>query len=138
MAEAVARDALERAARGTDFRVASAGVAVDRIGAPADPRAIACVAARGLDLTGHTTRAADGVSLAGASRVYALDRGIMSQLQSRVSADIDQHVRLLTSLVPSLGIDDIADPYDGTATDYERAFAVIEAAVAALVADLRR
>ena len=46
-------------------------------------------------------------------------------------------VHLLMSLAPETGATDVADPWSGTAADYDWAFALINAAVAALIQDLK-
>ena len=135
MAEVLARDLARRAGLHATIMFASAGVAVSPAGGPADPRACACVARRGLDLGAHRARMAEAAIVAGAARVFALDRGVRDDLRRHAPhARID----LLMGLVPRLGLADVADPWGGTADDYETAFGLIAAAVAGLIAGLRR
>ncbi len=130
MAEVVAR-----AKPGAGLRFASAGVAVERVGAPADPRAMSCVAAAGLDLTQHRTRAVSDALLASAQRVFALDRSVRDQLYESPRPIPCPAIELLASLIPNANLLDIEDPWHGSAADYAAAFALIERAVDALNAE---
>ena len=133
MAEMAARSAARRAGLGDVLAFASAGVAPSAIGAPADPRAIACVRSVGLDLTGHQTRAVTGEILGEAHQVFALDRSVRAGLRAMAPGSEQRKIELLMELAPELGMLDVDDPWSGTAQDYERAFALITAAVDALV-----
>ncbi len=136
MAEVAARAAAAGAAPSPMAEFASCGIAVDEVGAGADPRAVACVATAGLDLRSHTTRQADAAMLAAADRIYALDQSVLAHLRERASADVAPRIALLTSLIPDAGVIDIDDPYRGTAADYEAAFALIRRAADALAQSL--
>lgn len=136
MAEVAAREAAARVVPLPPVEFASSGIAVSVEGAPADPRAVACVAAKGLDLRSHATRQVDAAMLLSADRIYALDRGVQARLLEFAPADIAPRVALLSSLIPDAGVVDIDDPYSGTAADYEAAFALIRRAVDALALSL--
>ena len=127
-----------RAGGFTGTRFASAGVAVTAPGGPADLRAIDCVAAVGLDLRQHRTRAVSVDLLAPAQRIFALDRSVRDSLFKTLPAIVHPRIALLLDLVPSLGLHDVADPWSGTAADYAHAFDLIQQAVAALRAEKRR
>ena len=123
---------------GLDGRVhfLSAGIAVDAASTRADPRAIACVAKSGLDLSRHRPRPVTPEMVRAADLIFALDRNILTYVGC-TAAKAHPHLRLLLSLVPELHLDDVADPYSGTAHDYEHAFALIERAVAVLIKTLQ-
>lgn len=135
MAEAVART--RAGIVGVDAIFKSAGIAVSVIGAPADPRAIACAAKMGLDLTAHRADATTMPLLSAMDRIYALDREVRDQLMAQTPQPRQSRIHLLMSLVPETGLTDVADPWSGTAADYDGAFALIDAAVAALIDDLK-
>ena len=135
MAEALARDAARRAGLDGVITFASAGAAPSPVGSPADPRASACMAHRGLDLSAHRSRLADAALVSGADRVFALDRIVRDDL---VRTAPQARINLLLDLIPQLGLADVADPWHGTAADYDAACSLIETAVAALIADLQR
>ena len=137
MAEALARATASRSGIAASVTFGSAGIAVEKLHSAADPRAIACVAQHGLDLMRHKTRAADAYVLGAADRIYALDRGVRDHLQVMAPAIAKPRIRLLMSLVPSLSIEDVEDPWYGAAADYEMAFGLINQAVTALDAELR-
>lgn len=136
MVEVVARAAFAGKQNMPQATFSSAGVAVATVRGPADPRAVACVAARGLALTDHSTTQVDAKILRASDRIYALDRGIRDRLLEIAPSETKSRISLLTSLIPNATISDIDDPYAGTADDYEIAFALISRAVDALAASL--
>ena len=137
MAEVAARAAAERSGFDPHIAFASAGVEPSAIGAPADPRAVACVAAAGLDLSGHRTQAAATGLLAASHRIVALDHSVHQQLLDMVADPVTARVVALMDFAPSLGVTEVADPWHGNALDYAAAFRLIGAATDGLVARLR-
>lgn len=134
LAEALARRSFERAGR--PVSVASAGVAVDRPGAPADPRAVAVGAHHGLDLTTHRATALTPEMVERTDLLIALDQRTKADLLARYGADA-RRVPLLMSYRPDVGEADVADPYYGTDEDYARAFALIAAGIEGLARSLK-
>lgn len=132
MAEVAARDAVARVVPPPSVEFASCGIAVTVDGAAADPRAMVCVATKGLDLGAHVTHQIDAAMLTAADRVYALDRSVLTRLLDIAPADTARRLALLSSLIPDAGVIDIDDPYSGTSADYEAAYALIRRAVDAL------
>ena len=135
MAEALARERSRQASLSSQFVFASAGVAPSKIGAPADPRAIACVGKAGLDLSAHGTRAVDQDMLQNASLILALDLTVRDQLLG-LGPEARPRIRLLMEYAPALGVAEVADPWSGTVADYDHAFGLIQAATDRLVASL--
>ena len=72
--------------------------------------------------------------MSGAGRVFALDRMVRDDL---VKTAPQARITLLLDLIPQLGLADVADPWHGTAADYDVACSLIETAVAALIADMQ-
>ena len=133
MAAAVLSAALDEAGLGRHVVVASAGVFPSDIEAPADPRAAAALAPSGLSLAGHRTRVADPALLAEQDEILAVDRATLAVVRERLG---DVPLPRISLLGGYAGGGDIADPFHGTATDYERTLGEIRAAVAGLVGAL--
>ena len=135
MAEALARELGRKARLSSQFVVASAGVAPSRIGAPADPRAVACAGKAGLDLSTHRTQAVDVEMLKRAHQILALDLSVRDQLLA-LGPEARTRIRLLMDYAPAPGVAEVADPWSGTVADYDHAFGLIQAATDRLVASL--
>ncbi|MCM8749011.1 hypothetical protein NET02_07640 [Thermomicrobiaceae bacterium CFH 74404] len=87
--------ALARKVLGSEIEIQSAGIeACD--GAPAAQNAVAVMAERGIDLSGHRARRVDAAGLASFDLVVALDSGIAATLRA---LGVDP-VRLVTLDVP--------------------------------------
>jgi protein-tyrosine-phosphatase len=120
----------------SELKFASAGVS-PTLGAPASPGSLACAAAAGLDLRQHRARAATGALLLAADCILALDKRVRADLMDSAPEAVGAHIAPLVSFAPDLGLAEIADPWGGTAADYDLAFRHIQAAVDGLVARLR-
>lgn len=116
--------------------VASAGVAVDKPGAPADPRAVMVGTHHGLDLTSHRATALTAELVDNAAFLIALDRRTQSDILTRYRTDAHR-VPLLMAYRPDVGEADVADPYHGTDEDYARAFGLIAAGIEGLARSLK-
>lgn len=132
LAEALAR----RAFGSDDIKVTSAGVAVDRIGAPADPRAVRVAKGNGLDLGAHRAAALTADLVSRADLLVALDTRTRDDITARFDLDRND-VRLLLSFAPDASSTDVADPYDGNDGDYEAAFDLISRGIEGLRRSLR-
>ena len=137
IAELAARHKGRLAGLDGSVQFSSAGVSVDPDAIAADPRALASVARAGLDLSHHRPRPITLEMLLTAHHVYALDRSVLTHLRDLAPPAALPRLQLLLSLVPELHLDDVADPYSGTAHDYEHAFALIERAVTVLIKTLQ-
>lgn len=138
MAEALARTIAERAGR-RDLSFASAGIAPRSEGGPADPRAVACIGNRGIDLSGHTVRALDAEADGrGFDLLLALDEAVLGTVRGRVPVRYLHKVRPLMSFARGTGMTEVPDPYEGTARDYDDALGLIQLAIeGVLAADLK-
>jgi protein-tyrosine phosphatase len=109
-----------------------AGVAVRTPGAPADPRAIACAAAHGIDLAWSRARPIVADDFQSFDLLVCLDHDVMRRLHAMApigGADI----RALMSFVPGAVAQEVPDPFHGGMADYETAFRLIWQGVDALV-----
>jgi protein-tyrosine phosphatase len=130
MAAAVLRHAVAEAGLADEVEVVSAGTAGYHVGAAADPRARAALRRRGYDDT-HTARRFAAEDFADVDLVLAMDDGNVDDLLA-LAPDLDAaaKVRLLR------GEGEVPDPYyDDT---FDEALDLIEAAVPAIVEELRR
>jgi protein-tyrosine phosphatase len=130
MAEKMFADQVRRRGLGEVVRVTSAGTGNWHVGSCADERASNVLRAHGYP-TDHCAAQVDDDHLA-ADLVVALARNHVRMLRQ---LGVDEHrIRMLRSFDPRSGAHapDVDDPYYGDAADFERAFAVIEAALPGL------
>ena len=115
----------------------SAGLRIERPGGPADDGAARLLAARGYD-TSHAARPFQAEMFAARDLIVALDSNhqwVLRQLAPDAAAAAK--IRLLGSFDPAAGAGwDVPDPVGGAASDYERTFALITAAIPGLVATI--
>lgn len=134
MAEALARHLAAKAGR-DDLVFRSCGISPRSTGTAADPRAVACIARRGIDLSGHAVRALDAAPDArDFDLLLALDDEVLAVVNARVPAAAKHKVRPLMSFAPDAGVAEVPDPYSGTASDYDHALGLIGRAVQGILA----
>lgn len=119
MAAGVMRGLLRRAGLEGTVEVDSAGTAVRAAGQPASPLAIEAAARRGLDIAAHRSRPLAASDLVRFAHPLAMAEGHLAVLRELAPPGLAGRPRLLLS-------HDVADPYGGTARDYERALDLIE------------
>jgi len=129
MAEKIVESHLHRAGLADKVRVSSAGTTGWHIGADADPRTNAVLQASG-HRTGHQA-AEFGTEHSDADLVVALDRTHDRDLAALGIPK--ERRRLLRSFDPNADDSDVADPYYGSSTDFDRVHDQIEAAVPGLL-----
>lgn len=117
MAEGLLRARFARRGRGT---VESAGLAA-LVGRPADPHAVALLARRGIDISGHRARQLTPELLAGADLVLVMEEGQRLHLE-RLAASARGRVHR----IGRVGGFDVPDPYRGTPAAFEEALVLIE------------
>src|SRR4051812_1360305 len=113
------------------FEIDSAGTAVRHAGQPASPLALKAAARRGYDIAGHVSRALEAGDLARFAHPLAMAQAHLTTMRALAAPGLADRPRMF------LG-EDVADPYAGTAQDYERALDLIEAGCARLFERLRR
>ncbi len=130
MAEKMFADQLRQRGLGEVVRVTSAGTGNWHVGSCADERAAQVLQAHGYS-TQHCAAQVDDDHLE-ADLVVALARNHLRMLR-HLGVDEDR-VRMLRSFDPRSGAHapDVDDPYYGDARDFEKVFAVIEAALPGL------
>jgi protein-tyrosine phosphatase len=130
MAEKMFADQVRRRGLGEVVRVTSAGTGNWHVGSCADERASNVLRTHGYP-TDHCAAQVDDDHLA-ADLIVALARNHVRMLR-QLGVDEDR-IRMLRSFDPRSGAHapDVDDPYYGDAADFEKAFAVIEAALPGL------
>lgn len=132
MAVGIARSRLRSMAQGGSFRIEGAGVAVRVPGAPADPRAVRCAGAHGIDLAWSRSRPVGPADFRDFDLLVSLDHDVTRRLHALAPA-AGAPVRALLSFAPRAGADEVPDPFHGGPADYEAAFGLIRQGVDALM-----
>jgi protein-tyrosine phosphatase len=139
-AAAIMSKLVREAGVGDRFVIDSAGVSSEEVGNPPDRRAVSEARRRGVDLDHRAWQFRAG-DFARFDLLPAADQLVADRLRrtAPTAADRDK-VRLLRSYDPAAGAGDldIADPWYGRQADFAKAFDLIEAACAGLLADLIR
>jgi protein-tyrosine phosphatase len=136
-AEGVFRAMVAREGLASGFRIDSAGTYDGHVGEPPSHEAVRAAARRGYDLAGLRARQVLRDDIRRFDHVLAMDRGHLRALRAMAPPDLRDRPRLFLDTAPHLGLQDVADPWYGTAEDYERALDTIEAGCAALLEHLR-
>ncbi len=144
-AEGVVRERLAEAGLAARVTVDSAGLDGWHAGEPPDPRAIACAAARGYDLTAQRARQFGRADFGRFGLILGLDRGHVSALRARqggsATGDATGQIRLFLDFLPpddpQFGRD-VPDPYYGDVGDYELSLDLIERGTPELIESLKR
>ena len=142
MAEAVLRGLLEEEGLGHAVEVDSAGTTSWHVGDPADRRAVSALREAGYDGSAHRAQAFERSWLADRDLVVALDSGHLDELRALAAGGPHApKVRLLRSFDEDTAADgdlDVADPYYGSAADFERVLAQVEAGCRGIIRELVR
>lgn len=136
MAEGVFRSQAAKAGLTDALDIDSAGTGATHVGQPPTRLAVAAAAARGYDISGLRARQVTGEDVRHFDYVLAMTRNHLVELRWLAPRELADRPQLLMSYAPPIGVLDIADPFGGTAEDYERALGLIEAATRGLVARL--
>jgi len=121
---------------GSDLVVASAGTASWHVGEPMDPRAARVLADNGYDPSAHRAQHATKELLANVDLVLGMDRKHLQILRRQVDPSVTTLALLRTFDPESRGATDIEDPYYGTDEDFLECFAIVDASVRGLLAEL--
>jgi protein-tyrosine phosphatase len=116
--------------------VASAGTASWHVGEAMDPRAANILAANGYDPSAHRAQHATRELLAEMDLVLGMDRKHLEILRHHVDPARTTLALLRTFDPRSRGATDIDDPYYGTDHDFVECFALIDASVRGLLAEV--
>jgi len=137
MAEGMFRHLAQCAGLSAEFRATSAGTRARSTGTPPDPRACAAMRARSLDISNLRTTQLSATDLAAADLIVAMDGTIRRDVLALLPADADRPVHLLLDFAPGTGLAEVADPFAGSAADYEHALDLIASGCAGLLRRLR-
>ena len=135
MAEGAMRAAAEAA--GLTLAVDSAGTAAYHIGEPPDPRAVACAAAHGVDISRLRGRQAIRDDFYDFDHIFALDAQNFANLRRIMPDDATATLGLLLDAVPGRAGQAVADPYYGGPEGFEETWRDVRAAADAIVAKLQ-
>lgn len=134
MAEGALRARLQAAGLSGNVEVDSAGLGDWHAGGPPDPRAIACAERHGVDIAGQHARQLRRADHDDFDLLLCADADVLRAV--RTAAPANARARSVLLLEWS-GIGEgavVPDPYTGTAADFEHAWALVDAAAAAIVA----
>ena len=130
MAAGVMRSLVRDAGLAHVFEIASAGTSVRTAGQPASPLAIEAATRRGHDIAAHRSRPVTADDLARAAHPLAMAEAHLAAMRTLAPAGLAGRCRMFA-------MRDVADPYGGSARDYEHALDVIEAGCLRLFGQLR-
>jgi protein-tyrosine phosphatase len=130
-AEGVVRAIAAREFPGIALELDSAGTADYHVGEPPDRRSIAAAQRRGYDISGLRARQVSTADFSHFDYVLAMDRANLGELE-RIGARGRARVALLMEFAPGL-LEEVPDPYYGTAADFERVLDLCEAAARGLL-----
>lgn len=136
MAEAALR--AEAVAQGIALTIDSAGTGTWHVGKPADPRAVAEAARRGIDLSKHRARQVTEEDFRKFGHVFALDHQNLKDLQQFMPRRPLARVGLLMDVVPGRSGTAVIDPYYGDADDFAQAWDDVAEAAKVIVARLAK
>ena len=132
MAAALLRELWRRAGAGWDLEVDSAGLGAFP-GLPAAENAVAAMKARGIDLSGHRSKAVAG--LEGYDLVLGMTRAHRDALRAR----FPEFAGRIFTLAEYAGTgSDLPDPFGGSLEVYERTARDLEGGLQAVVERIRR
>lgn len=119
-------------------RVDSAGVSGYHVGERPDPRSQSAAKNRGYDLSTLRARKLHENDASIFHYLIAMDRGHLQYMQKQFESDQHGKLHLLMHFAPTLGKDDVADPYYGPANGFERVLDDIEAGCSGLLQFIRQ
>lgn len=135
MAEGALRARLQAAGLADAIDVDSAGLGDWHAGDPPDQRAIACAARHGVDIAGQRARPLRRADHDDFDLLLCADADVLRAVRSAAPANARARSALLLAWSGAGRDDDgIPDPYTGTTGDFEHAWALVDAAAAAIVA----
>ncbi len=135
IAEQMIKAALSEAGLSGRVRVTSAGTGSWHVGQPAHVRAQAALRRAGYS-SEHIAHQISREELTGIDLVLAADRGHVSELRAII--DDPAKIRLLRSFDPDATSPDVPDPYGGPDAEFDEVVAMVRAAMAGLIAEIRK
>lgn len=132
MAEGALQARLADAGLAGDVVVDSAGLGHWHAGRPPDPRAVACAARHGVDISHLRARQLRRQDSTAFDWLLCADHDVLSEVRAAIPARAPAQASLLLEYA---GIDaaPVPDPYTGTASDFEHVWGLVDAAAEAIV-----
>jgi len=118
---------------GVAMTIDSAGTGDWHAGCQPDPRAQAVALVNGTDISSYRARVVTEEDFLNFGHIFALDQQNLKDLRRIEPARHIAEVRLLMDLVPGRKGTAVIDPYYGDETEFEQAWADVDAAAEALV-----
>lgn len=137
-AQAVFSRKLEDRGFAAAVAVDSCGTLGSHQGEPPDERASAAAALRGYDLAGLRSRQLRDTDFQQFDYILAMDKDNLQQIRQRASAEYSGELGLFLSWAPTLGVDEVPDPYFGEDDGFDHVLDLIETASDALLDHLER
>jgi protein-tyrosine phosphatase len=125
------------AGRADALIINSAGTFEGRAGQPASRLAIEAAERRGYDLSAHRARALAREDIERFDYLLAMDRTHLAVLRAMAPRGHREKPRLFMTYAPAARVIDVADPFGGGLSDYERALDLIETGCTGLLDDLK-
>jgi len=135
--EGVFRQAVVRELPERRIRIDSAGTHAYHVGQPPDPRAQRAALRRGIDLSALRARRIAEADFPAFDLVLAMDPLNVAVMEEVCPAEYRSRIRLLMEFAPSLGREDVPDPYYGGSNGFEYVLDLAEAASAGLITHLK-
>jgi len=124
--------------RGLDWEVDSAGTAAYHVGNPPDPRAIACAAENGADISGLRARQAVSNDFHRFTHIFALDDKNLANLRAIRPGDGSAELGLVLDMIEGRKGDTVADPYYAGDDAFDFTWRVVTEAASAIADKLSR
>lgn len=123
---------------GEGYEVDSAGTGSYHIGSAPDRRSIAVAKKYGLDISGQQARQITEEDLIMYDRIYAMDRSNLKNIQNLTSDPaLKSKVRLILAEDPSLGLQEVPDPYYGEDEGFEKVYQMLDQVTTTLAIDIK-
>lgn len=136
MAEGALRRQLDLAGLAA-VRVDSAGTGRWHVGRPPDPRAIACAAGHGVDISGQRARQLQADDYSRFDWILCADRQNLADVRTRRPDGARAGIALFTEWAGLGDAGPIPDPYTGAAPDFEQVWSLVDRAAAAVARRLQ-
>ena len=135
LGEAIFRHQAERAGRGAEFEVDSAGTHDYHVGERADPRARRVGEERGVPVT-SIAREVEDADFERFDLILAMDRGHLRELQRRCPPPLRGRIRLMREWDDAGGALDVPDPYYSNDRAFAEVFEMLDRCNRRLLAEL--
>jgi protein-tyrosine phosphatase len=128
----VAREGLSR-----EIVADSAGTHDYQLGQPPDPRAVRAARRRGYELPERVARQFDPGDFERFDWILAMDRHNLEALEPLRPREYAGYLGLFLDFAPEVAVRQIPDPYEGTASDFDRVLDLAEQGAEPLFATIR-